>query len=76
MTDLPMTLACWDHDRVQPLIDGRVHPAGIDLRSLDTIVEETSFRMARFAEFDASEMSMSSYMNDMFAPETYQEFVI
>ena len=57
-----MTLGCWDYDRVQPLMDGRVRPDGIDLRFLNMIVEETFFRMAKFREFDVSEMSMSSFV--------------
>ncbi|MDU8941779.1 substrate-binding domain-containing protein [Ovoidimarina sediminis] len=66
MSDLPLTLGCWDYDRVQPLIDGRVSPDGIDLRFLNMIVEETFFRMARNREFDVSEMSMSSYVVSLF----------
>ena len=69
MTDLPLTLACWDYDRVQPLMTGQVRPAGIDLRFLNQIVEETFFRMARGREFDASEMSMSSYCVSLTKPD-------
>lgn len=69
MSDLPLTLGCWDYDRVQPLIDGRVRPDGIDLRFLNMIVEETFFRMARHREFDVSEMSMSSYVVSLFKPD-------
>lgn len=69
MADLPLTLACWDYDRVQPLIAGTVRPEGIALRFLPTVVEETFFRMARFREFDAAEMSMSSYVVSLFKPD-------
>ena len=31
MSNLKLTLACWDYDRTRPLIDGRVKPEGIDL---------------------------------------------
>lgn len=62
MADLPLTLGCWDYDRVFALRDGRVKPEGIDLRFLNMIVEETFFRMLRNKEFDVSEMSMSSYV--------------
>jgi 4,5-dihydroxyphthalate decarboxylase len=62
MTNLPLTLGCWDYDRVRPLMDGSVKPAGIDLTFLNMIVEETFFRMLRHKEFDVSEMSMSSYI--------------
>lgn len=57
-----ITLACWDYDRTLPLADGRVHVEGVDLTYLHLPVEETFFRMARFKEFDAAEMSLSSYL--------------
>ena len=69
MANLALTLGCWDYDRVQPLMDGRVRPRGIDLTFLDMIVEETFFRMLRNREFDVSEMSMSSYVVSLFKPE-------
>jgi len=59
---LRLSLACWDYDRTRALADGRVQPEGIDLVYLNQPVEETFFRMMRFAEFDASEMSLSSYV--------------
>jgi 4,5-dihydroxyphthalate decarboxylase len=59
---LRLSLACWDYDRTHALADGRVRPDGIDLVYLNQPVEETFFRMMRFAEFDASEMSLSSYV--------------
>ena len=55
-------MACWDYDRTRALADGRVQPEGIDLVYLNQPVEETFFRMMRFGEFDASEMSLSSYV--------------
>lgn len=58
----PLTLACWDYDRTAPLADGRVRPDGIDLVYLSMPVEETFFRMARFHEFDAAELSLSTYV--------------
>ena len=58
---LPVTLACWDYDRTRALADGTVRPDGIALNYLSLPVEETFFRMARFREFDACEMSLSSY---------------
>jgi 4,5-dihydroxyphthalate decarboxylase len=69
MANLPLTLASWDYDRVQPLIDGRVRPKGIDITFLNMIVEETFFRMLRHREFDVSEMSMSSYLVSLFKPD-------
>jgi 4,5-dihydroxyphthalate decarboxylase len=61
MSKLRLTLACWDYDRTQPLINGTVVPEGIDLNFLSLVVEETFFRMLRYREFDAAEMSLSSY---------------
>ena len=69
MTNLDLTLGCWDYDRVTALIDGRVRPEGINLRFLNMIVEETFFRMLRHQEFDVSEMSMSSYLVSLTKPE-------
>ncbi len=61
MPKLPITLACWDYDRTRAIADGTVQPDGIALNYLSLPVEETFFRMARFQEFDACEMSLSSY---------------
>ncbi|HXZ02992.1 MAG TPA: ABC transporter substrate-binding protein [Stellaceae bacterium] len=61
MSRLRLTLACWDYDRTRALADGSVVPDGIDLVYLGLPVEETFFRMLRHREFDAAEMSLSSY---------------
>ncbi len=66
MSNLDITLACWNYDRTRPLADGSVRPDGIDLRYLNYLVEETFFRQARFQEFEASEMSFSSYVVSLF----------
>ncbi|WP_163509195.1 ABC transporter substrate-binding protein [Fodinicola acaciae] len=63
---VPITLACWDYDRTQALADGRIRPEGVDLTYLRLPVEETFFRMARYQEFDAAEMSLSSYVLSLF----------
>jgi 4,5-dihydroxyphthalate decarboxylase len=59
---LKMTLACWDYDRTTALAIGSVSPEGIDLTFLSLPPEETFFRMLRYHEFDAAEMSLSSYV--------------
>ncbi|MEU6700891.1 ABC transporter substrate-binding protein [Pseudonocardia sp. NPDC046786] len=59
--NLPITLACWDYDRTRALADGRVRPEGLSLTYLELPIEETFFRMLRHREFDAAEMSLSSY---------------
>lgn len=61
MSKLRLTLACWDYDRTRALADGRVTVDGVDLNYVSLPVEETFFRMLRFREFDAAEMSLSSY---------------
>ena len=64
-----MTMACWNYDRTSALLDGRVQPDGIDLNYLNLPVEETFFRMLRHREFEAAEMSLSSYVVSLFTPE-------
>jgi 4,5-dihydroxyphthalate decarboxylase len=61
MARLRLSLACWDYDRTRALADGSVRPEGIDLIYHNLYVEETFFRMLRNREFDAAEMSLSSY---------------
>ncbi len=61
MPRLQLSLACWDYDRTRALADGSVNPEGIDLVYQNLFVEETFFRMLRNREFDAAEMSLSSY---------------
>lgn len=57
-----ITLACGDYDRTRALHEGSVVPEGVDLTTLRLPVEEIFFRMARFREFDAAELSFSSYL--------------
>lgn len=69
MTRKTINFACWDYDRMFALIDGSVRPEGIDLNFLPMPVEETFFRMLRHGEFDAAEMSFSSYLVSQFDPK-------
>jgi 4,5-dihydroxyphthalate decarboxylase len=57
---LELSIALSDNERTRPLIDGRVVPQGI--KPVVTVVHpsEMFWRQLRFAEFDVSEMSMSS----------------
>jgi 4,5-dihydroxyphthalate decarboxylase len=66
---LRLTLACWNYDRTRALLEGRIQPDGVDLTYLNLPVEETFFRMLRYREFDAAEMSLSSYVMTLFTPE-------
>jgi 4,5-dihydroxyphthalate decarboxylase len=61
MSNLKLTLACWDYDRTRPLIDGRVKPDGIDL-DIKVLRPRQSFqRMLDGQEFQVSELSLASY---------------
>ena len=62
MPDIPLTLACGDYDRTRALHEGSIRPEGVSVTCLRLPVEEIFFRTARFAEFDAAEMSLSSYL--------------
>ncbi|MCK9363084.1 MAG: hypothetical protein M0P74_05730 [Syntrophales bacterium] len=61
MERLRVTFACSPYDRLQPLLNGKVVPEGLDFNFIPLEVEETFWRQLRHQEFDASEMSMSSY---------------
>ena len=67
MAKLRLTLACWNYDRTRALMEDRIAVDGIELTYLNLPVEETFFRMLRHREFDASEMSLSSYVMSLFA---------
>ena len=66
MAKLRLTLACWNYDRTRALLEGRVPMDGVDLNYLSLPVEEIFFRMLRHREFDAAEMSLSSYTLSLF----------
>jgi 4,5-dihydroxyphthalate decarboxylase len=66
MARLRLTLGCWNYDRTRGLLEGRIQPEGIELTYLNMPVEETFFRMLRHQEFDAAEMSLSSYTVSLF----------
>jgi 4,5-dihydroxyphthalate decarboxylase len=57
-----VTIACGDYDRTAALASGEVPVEGADLTWLPLSPEETFFRMLRYREFDAAEMSLSSYV--------------
>jgi hypothetical protein len=65
---LRLSLACWNYDRTRPLMDGRVPVDGVDLTYLTLPVEETFLRMLRHHEFDAAELSLSSYVLSLSSP--------
>jgi 4,5-dihydroxyphthalate decarboxylase len=61
MPDIDLTVACWDYDRTRALQDGRVKVEGVNLTYLPMMMPESFFRMLRFGDFDASEMSLGWY---------------
>ena len=61
MNEVHLTLACGAYDRTAALADGRVRAEGVALNVLQLEPEEVFWRMMRHAEFDVSEMSLSSY---------------
>ncbi|HEV7849702.1 MAG TPA: hypothetical protein VGO88_10330 [Mycetocola sp.] len=65
MSRLPLTFACGDYDRTRAIEDGTVAVDGMDVTYLRLPVEETFFRMARHREFDAAEMSLSTYVSTL-----------
>ena len=68
MTKLKLSLALSDYDRTRPLLEGKVQPEGIDLTCIpiEGGGSEVNFRMLKYGEFDASEMSMGSYALSLF----------
>ena len=67
MGDLPVSLACWDYDRMLALKDGSVRPEGVQLTFLPVMMPEPAFRMLHYREFDAAEMSLSWYTRTVLA---------
>src|SRR6201993_2825838 len=61
-SQLERSIALSDNERTRPLIEGRVVPQGIKLVPTMVHPSEMFWRQLRFAEFDVSEMSMSSLL--------------
>jgi 4,5-dihydroxyphthalate decarboxylase len=57
---IPLSIGITDNPRTWPVIEQRVKPDGIDLVPTVLHPSELFWRQLRFAEFDVSEMSMSS----------------
>ncbi|MBI4322138.1 MAG: ABC transporter substrate-binding protein [Chloroflexi bacterium] len=62
MSKLHLTFACGEYDRTLALKDGSIQPEGIDINYITMGPEEIFWRMLRYEEFEASEMSFSSYL--------------
>ncbi len=61
MTQLSVSVAMGDYDRTRALLDGSVRIDGVDPIYMTLSPEEAFFRAFRGAEFDVSELSLSSY---------------
>jgi len=59
---ISLTLACGDYDRTRAIKDGRVSVEGCDINYLPMEPEEAFHRAFKHHEFDASELSFSSYL--------------
>lgn len=57
-----VVLAVGDYDLTRPLIDGTVRPRGVDLVPMVYPSPQRHWRMIRHREFDAAELSLSSYV--------------
>jgi 4,5-dihydroxyphthalate decarboxylase len=62
MADVTITLGCWNYDRTQPLIDGRVGVEGCTVAPVVLRTEQLFPRAFQRQEFDVSELSVSSYI--------------
>jgi 4,5-dihydroxyphthalate decarboxylase len=61
LANLQLGIAFANYDRVRPLLDGRVRIDGVDLLPTLAEPEEAFHRAFKFAEFDISEISLSSH---------------
>jgi 4,5-dihydroxyphthalate decarboxylase len=62
LNHLPITIASWNYDRVQAIIDGRVPVEGCEVNYLTLRPEETFHRAYINREFEVSEIGFSAYI--------------
>ena len=62
MSNIPITIATGDYDRVRAIREGHVAVGGTDVTYLLFEPEELFFRTVRYQEFDVAEMSFSTYI--------------
>src|SRR5438067_7964152 len=65
MADLQLSLVMGANARSLPVLDGSIQPEGIELTCTTAHPSEIFWRQLKFAEFDVSEMSMSSLLMAM-----------
>ena len=68
MSGLRLTLACGNYDRTERIRNGTIPIEGVDLNYISIGPVELFFRMARYQDFDVSEMSLSTYVIGLTAP--------
>lgn len=62
MAEIGLTVACWDYDRTRAIRDGRVGVEGCRTIPVTVDPEDAFPRAVSRAEFDVSELSLSSYL--------------
>jgi 4,5-dihydroxyphthalate decarboxylase len=62
VSDLNLSFASAVNERTRPIMDGTVRPEGITFNTIVSDPAETFWRMLRFADYDVSEMSISSFL--------------
>ena len=62
MAKLKLTVACSEYDYLQPLIERKIEPEGIDLNLIFVESGTRHMRMYHHGEYDACEFSMCSYL--------------
>jgi 4,5-dihydroxyphthalate decarboxylase len=63
MSRLSLSIAMSNYEHVSDVMNGHIHPEGIDLMPMELPVEEIFFRMLNFLEWDVSEFSMAKYVS-------------
>ena len=58
----PLTIACWDYDRVRAIIDGRVAVEGCEVNLVALPPEECFHRTYLNREFEVAEIGFSPYL--------------
>lgn len=62
MADVPLTFAIGSRERVQPIIDGTVRPAGIDLQVTVDSIGDIFWTMPQTEPWDVAEMSITGFL--------------
>jgi 4,5-dihydroxyphthalate decarboxylase len=66
---MKLSFSCWNYDRVQALLDGRVTPDGIDLEFHANFPAVTFQQAMRNGKFDACELGLTFYLATLHAPD-------